>query len=111
MSLTAAHSTRDMMNECPRSAEFLPNRFIDGDNLGEVPSDPKEVVFGFGRRRCPGMHVADNSLWIAIAQMLSAFDFLPEIVDGKECIPPVKYGTDLARYETVDIYETGELKL
>lgn len=32
-----------------------------------------DFVFGFGRRKCPGLHLADASLFIAIARMLSAF--------------------------------------
>lgn len=91
-------SIYDIMHECPRSEEFIPNRFIDGKDLGDVPSEPKDVVFGFGRRRCPGMHVADNSVWTAVAQMLSTFDFLPEIIDGKECPPPVKYLPEMTRH-------------
>ena len=104
-----------MLNECPRFEEFLPERFIDGTNLGEVPSNPRDVVFGFGRRhvpfflsltrkwvyfilrRCPGLHVADNSVWTAVAQMLTIFEFLPEIKDGKECIPPQEFGIEMAR--------------
>ncbi|THH15921.1 hypothetical protein EW146_g4631 [Bondarzewia mesenterica] len=91
-------SIYDMLNACPRPAEFLPGRFIDGTDLGDVPEDPRDVVFGFGRRRCPGLHVADNSIWNAVAQMLASFEFLPEIVDGKECLPPLKFGKEMARH-------------
>ncbi|KAF9459218.1 cytochrome P450 [Collybia nuda] len=88
----------DMLNVCPRSLEFLPERFIDRIDLGEVPMDPREIVFGFGRRRCPGMHVADNSVWIAVAQMLTLFNFLPEIIDGKEIPPLHEFGIEMARH-------------
>ncbi|TDL14900.1 cytochrome P450 [Rickenella mellea] len=88
----------DMLNTCPRPSEFLPSRFIDGIDLGDVPSDPREVVFGFGRRRCPGLHVADNSIWTAVAQMLTSFEFLPEIVDGKEFFPPLRFGKEMTRH-------------
>ncbi|TDL26767.1 cytochrome P450 [Rickenella mellea] len=91
-------SIYDMLNACPRHEEFLPSRFIDGSDLGEVPSDPREVVFGFGRRRCPGLHVADNSIWTAVAQMLTSFEFLPEIVNGKELFPPLKFGKEMTRH-------------
>jgi len=50
--------------------EFKPERF-----LGAKPEfDPHELSFGFGRRICPGKELADASIYIAIAQVLSAFD-------------------------------------
>ncbi|KDR74420.1 hypothetical protein GALMADRAFT_99454 [Galerina marginata CBS 339.88] len=88
----------DMLNNCPRNEEFLPHRFIDGTDLGDVPPDPRDVVFGFGRRRCPGMHVADNSLWTAVAGMLTMFEFSPEIVDGKPVVPLQEFGIEMTRH-------------
>lgn len=32
-------------------------------------------VFGAGRRRCLGMHIADRSLFLGISRLLWAFDF------------------------------------
>nr|A0A1V0QSB7.1 RecName: Full=Cytochrome P450 monooxyhenase eriC; AltName: Full=Erinacine biosynthesis cluster protein C [Hericium erinaceus]ARE72240.1 cytochrome p450 [Hericium erinaceus] len=91
-------SIYDMLNQCPNAAAFNPDRFIDGTDLGDVPPDPRDVVFGFGRRRCPGLHVADNSVWAALAQLLASFEFLPELVDGKEVLPPLKWGKEMARH-------------
>ena len=46
-------------------------------------------VFGAGRRRCLGMHIADRSLFLAISRLLWAFDFKgtrdPET--GREIVP------------------------
>jgi cytochrome P450 len=81
----------DMMNECPVLNNFCPVASLMAT---------KEVAFGFGRRLCLGIHVADNLIWIAMIQILSAFDILHEIVDGMERIPPVEYGTDMTRYKT-----------
>ncbi|KAA1470220.1 cytochrome P450 [Dentipellis sp. KUC8613] len=81
----------DMCNDCPRPAEFLPHRFIDGTDRGNVPAHPGDIIFGFGRRRCPGVYIADNSIWTVIAQMLASFDFLSEIVNGKECPPRAEF--------------------
>ncbi|KAH8827612.1 cytochrome P450 [Flagelloscypha sp. PMI_526] len=36
--------------------------------------DPRQFVFGFGRRVCPGQHLVDSSLWILIARMLATFN-------------------------------------
>jgi hypothetical protein len=51
----------------PNPEQFRPERWIE---------DPSLPVFawGFGRRSCPGRHVAINSLFIIIARMLWAFD-------------------------------------
>ncbi|KAA1470219.1 cytochrome P450 [Dentipellis sp. KUC8613] len=91
-------SALDMCNACPRPDEFLPHRFTDGTDLGSVPADPGDIVFGFGRRRCPGSYIASNSVWAAMAQMLASFDFLPELVDGKERPPLVEFEEASARY-------------
>ncbi|TCD64635.1 hypothetical protein EIP91_003837 [Steccherinum ochraceum] len=49
---------------------FNPDRF-----LGENPElNPKELFFGFGRRICPGQHLADVSTWLACAMSLAVFD-------------------------------------
>ncbi|KAJ1305135.1 hypothetical protein OPQ81_000172 [Rhizoctonia solani] len=49
---------------------FNPSRF-----LGPKPElDPRKFIFGFGRRVCPGLHVANNSAWITCAGILSVFD-------------------------------------
>lgn len=50
--------------------EFKPERF-----LGDKPeADPHDVVFGFGRRICPGKELADASLFITLASVLSVFN-------------------------------------
>ncbi|KAH7335723.1 cytochrome P450 [Rhizoctonia solani] len=36
---------------------------------------PQALVFGWGRRKCPGIHYADCSLFIDIASLLAAFNF------------------------------------
>ncbi|CAE6473750.1 unnamed protein product [Rhizoctonia solani] len=52
---------------------FNPNRF-----LGSKPEpDPRKYIFGFGRRVCPGSHVANNGSWILCAGLLSVFDIRP----------------------------------
>ena len=51
-------------------ADFKPERFF------EPHSEPRasDVVFGFGRRACPGKHVAEQTLFLTIAQTLAIFD-------------------------------------
>ena len=57
----------------PSPATFDPNRYL-GSSLAPSPYD---VVFGFGRRICPGRLLADVSVWITIAMAVWAFDIRP----------------------------------
>lgn len=69
----------------PSPEIFRPERFLE-------TSDPRlqtfELPFGFGRRICPGMHLALNSLFINVARLLWGFDILPALdKNGKETLP------------------------
>ncbi|KAA1470700.1 cytochrome P450 [Dentipellis sp. KUC8613] len=109
-----------ILTACPAPTSFNPTRFLphlaDAEGQrGAVPRDPRDVVFGFGRRRCPGAHVADNSVWTAIARMLAAFEFLPAeegaagvggsgiggkgiTGKGKARVPEAAWGQEMARH-------------
>jgi len=70
----------------PDPDAFRPSRFLS-------PANPRladfELPFGFGRRICPGMHLARNSLFINIARLCWAFDISPSIdPQSKEPILP-----------------------
>ncbi|CAH0046585.1 unnamed protein product [Clonostachys solani] len=52
--------------------------------------DPKEFVFGFGRRICPGKNFADSFLFLAIVQSLATFKISKEVdSEGHEVEPPL----------------------
>ncbi|KAJ8583488.1 cytochrome P450 [Rhizopogon salebrosus TDB-379] len=57
----------------PNSSEFNPERFLNPD--GTLTDDTVSVVWGFGRRVCPGRHLAEASLWSAVASLLAIFKF------------------------------------
>ncbi|GLB41889.1 putative cytochrome p450 [Lyophyllum shimeji] len=73
---------------------FDPTRFLPQPaGRGEpYPIGP----FGFGRRICPGRHLAEDSVWIAIATIMATISISRVIgKDGKEIIPdvlPVAHG-------------------
>jgi len=58
---------------------FNPERFYNATADGRLSGDASLVdghwSFGFGRRECPGNHVGGQILWIAIAQLMWAFNF------------------------------------
>lgn len=67
------HSSRLFTHDPDVYAEpmvFNPERFMHGN----MPPDPRNFVFGFGRRICPGKLLADASIWLTIAKSLAALD-------------------------------------
>ncbi|KZV82829.1 cytochrome P450 [Exidia glandulosa HHB12029] len=56
-----------------RPDEFIPERFLDTDPGFESLPDPSEIVFGFGRRICPGRHVADGTVFLMISRLLATY--------------------------------------
>ncbi|KDR67210.1 hypothetical protein GALMADRAFT_258606 [Galerina marginata CBS 339.88] len=51
--------------------EFKPERFLDQN--GKLNDDSKITAFGFGRRICPGRHIASSTVWLTIASVLASF--------------------------------------
>ena len=57
----------------PDPDSFKPERFINED--GSLRDDPVlSTMFGFGKRICPGRHLADPMIFIVIASLLSVFN-------------------------------------
>ncbi|KAG1878399.1 cytochrome P450 [Suillus tomentosus] len=69
---------------------FNPERFLAKDGK-EPERDPRTVCFGFGRRLCPGLHLADASIWISIAMSLAVFNVSKVVENGVEITPEVDY--------------------
>jgi len=73
----------------PNAHHFDPTRFLD-DALAQRSKAPTPLTgkahpsksghssFGWGRRICPGASLAENSVYIALAKMLWAFDIQPK---------------------------------
>lgn len=69
---------------------FRPERFLETPtHKAEV--DPRNFIFGYGRRICPGRYVADNALFITIAQTLAVFNIEKFVENGKVVEPEVKF--------------------
>ena len=102
--LTAGISA--MLRECSQPDSFIPERYLDPES--SLP-DPREVVFGFGRRSakkkhissvirlkynpvpnrvCPGRHFAETSAWYLMANMLATLDISPSTEDRDKGVMP-----------------------
>ncbi|EEB89991.1 hypothetical protein MPER_11860 [Moniliophthora perniciosa FA553] len=89
--------------------DFNPDRFLANHDRQPEP-DPRELCFGFGRRYastflgsafkietsrcvlsesiCPGMHLADASVFVSCAMSLAVFD-ITKCVENGVAIEPV----------------------
>jgi len=75
----------------PNPNMFMPERFLRED--GTLNDDDIPWVFGFGRRICPGKHVAGASLWSAMVCILALFRI--EKTEGSD---EVKWATGLSSH-------------
>jgi cytochrome P450 len=72
----------------PNPSQFNPDRYIEVE--GKVPQqDPRTICFGFGRRICPGLNLADASIFVSCAMSLAVFDVSKAIENGVEITPVV----------------------
>ncbi|KAL1722891.1 cytochrome P450 [Schizophyllum commune] len=59
----------------PDPYAYKPDRFLTADGkLNRDVRDPSLYAFGFGRRICPGRHMALSSVWHAIASILRVYN-------------------------------------
>ncbi|KAI0754765.1 cytochrome P450 [Daedaleopsis nitida] len=80
--------------------EFIPERFLteDGEPNTKV-RDPASIIFGFGRRVCPGRHFAEATLFISVASALHTLDISPPVDDnGLPIRIRLKASNDLISY-------------
>jgi cytochrome P450 len=91
----------------PNPSEFRPERFLGAGKQGDVPANPSELAFGFGRRWarflvsvwysiqpscsrriCPGQHLAEPFLFLSVAMTLAAFTITKALDDHGNIIDP-----------------------
>ncbi|KAE9392498.1 cytochrome P450 [Gymnopus androsaceus JB14] len=72
---------------------FEPARFLRPDGtLNPDIRDPCDIIFGIGRRLCPGRHSAYSFAWLTIASLLAVFDVtLPIDENGIPIEPTYEY--------------------
>ncbi|KZP12803.1 cytochrome P450 [Athelia psychrophila] len=79
----------------PEPSEFRPERYLGEDGqlrALERAEDPAQIAFGFGRRICPGMSLADNSVFLAVSTLLYIFNISKaKDADGEDITPAIEY--------------------
>ncbi|KIY52423.1 cytochrome P450, partial [Fistulina hepatica ATCC 64428] len=77
--------------ECFNPARFLPQPYGGGE-------PPFTAGFRYGRRICPGRHLANAELFIAVASILAVFDIRPAVdSNGVEIKPELKMTSGIVR--------------
>ncbi|KAG6232048.1 hypothetical protein E4U25_006867 [Claviceps purpurea] len=59
-------------------SEFNPDRFLVP---GREEPDPRDHVFGYGRRICPGRYLADGTLFLTISRIIATLDVTAKLDD------------------------------
>jgi len=110
----------------PDSFVFNPDRFLDdaltAAESSKLPNgmDRDHWAFGAGRRICPGIHVAERGLWLAISRLLWTYEIrsLPdepislEEYDAKNGNTPLPYRITLTpRHERVQVLLEAEQEI
>ncbi|KAF8884131.1 cytochrome P450 [Infundibulicybe gibba] len=76
---------------------FDPSRFLPKPEGREEPLPVG--VFGFGRRVCPGKYLAEASVWIGIATILSQLDISKAIDEnGREVTPKAEFTSSITSH-------------
>ena len=76
----------------PDPLAFNPDRFEHMSRSEFKQSDPRNFMFGFGRRICVGQHFADNVVFCVLASVLATLDVREKVgADGKQITPEVEY--------------------
>ncbi|KZT69378.1 cytochrome P450 [Daedalea quercina L-15889] len=80
-------------NMYPEPDTFKPERFLnkDEDDAFDI-KDPKKIVFGAGRRVCPGRYFADDNIWLAAASIVATMAIRKaRSENGEEILPTLKF--------------------
>ncbi|KAJ6447838.1 cytochrome P450 [Mycena sanguinolenta] len=71
----------------PDPYAFKPERFLLNGKPNPAVKTP-EAAFGFGRRLCPGRHMALSSIWITVASILATFNITKAVDEEGNVIEP-----------------------
>ncbi|KZT69365.1 cytochrome P450 [Daedalea quercina L-15889] len=96
----------------PDPDTFRPERFQEMDPSVAEAQNPRKLVFGFGRRICPGRHLADQILWLAIVTILSVFDICKaRDMVGNEITPKAAFASGVISLSNAQSDRGGGMQL
>ncbi|KAI0712876.1 cytochrome P450 [Fomitopsis betulina] len=79
-----------------------PGRYTPSAKDPAGTQDPREVVWGFGKRTCPGLYLGETCLTLATLHVLAAFDVSPAHTSGDstmiEGTSEIEYTTGLVSH-------------
>jgi cytochrome P450 len=85
----------------PEPSLFSPERHLtqldDGSwKIREDVTDPRKFAFGFGRRICPGMHIAEQAMFAILTTVLQTLDIMRvKDCNGENVIPEARMSSGL----------------
>ncbi|KAI5119817.1 hypothetical protein M0805_006950 [Coniferiporia weirii] len=86
----------------PDPDAFKPERHLSTYQGGpdtKLSRDPRKIAFGFGRRVCPGKHVATSAVFTAVSSILASFNIQKTIgKDGMPITPKIEYISGLVSH-------------
>jgi cytochrome P450 len=77
----------------PNPEQFMPERYLQHSPSGAWTTrtdvrNPRDFCFGFGRRICPGIHIAEQSLFATVATVLHTLSIGRSLDEhGEEIVP------------------------
>ncbi|KAK7692050.1 hypothetical protein QCA50_005455 [Cerrena zonata] len=71
----------------PDPSAFNPDRYLRPN----PDRNPRDFVFGFGRRICPGLNLADTTVFFTCAMALATFDISKAVENGVVIEPSGEY--------------------
>jgi len=84
----------------PDASAFKPERFMEADPDKRRMMDPRNYIFGFGRRRCPGADLVNSTIWLLMVTMIATIDVsmpLDKNVDSDSNEPNLVYDNQFFR--------------
>ena len=100
----------------PEAELFNPERFMSQNGKEADQTDPRDFIFGFGRRQvligpfssfhsytsfcreCPGKVFADANVWLVSACIIAAFQApISRNESGEKVVPPIQFTSGFVR--------------
>jgi len=83
----------------PEPEVFRPDRFWGLSEEEMEDMCPRNTIFGYGRRICPGRRFADTSIWLAMATIIATLDVgKARAASGEEITPSQSFTPGAVRH-------------